>query len=59
MAVSACNSPREERISTNGLEVVDFVALPFSLTEVKLLDGPFKHAMELDAKTLLNYEAKS
>ena len=25
-------------------------------TEVKLLDGPFKHAMELDVKTLLNYE---
>ena len=56
LAVSACNSPREERISTNGPEVVDFAALPFSLSEVRLLDGPFKHAMELDVKTLLNYE---
>ncbi|HEY3414929.1 MAG TPA: beta-L-arabinofuranosidase domain-containing protein [Armatimonadota bacterium] len=31
-------------------------AYPFSLTDVRLLDGPFKHAMELDAKYLLSLE---
>lgn len=29
---------------------------PFALSEVKLLDGPFKHATDLNIKTLLNYE---
>lgn len=29
---------------------------PFQLTDVKLLDGPFKHATELNIKSLLNYE---
>lgn len=28
----------------------------FSLTEVRLLDGPFKHATDLNVQTLLNYE---
>jgi DUF1680 family protein len=43
-------------IRTTGLEVISFRALPFSIADVKLLDGPFLHATELDAKTLLNYE---
>ncbi len=30
--------------------------LPFELKEVKLLDGPFKHATELNIKSLLKYE---
>ncbi len=30
--------------------------MPFELREVKLLDGPFKHATELNSKSLLNYE---
>lgn len=37
-------------------EAVPFRVKTFSLNEVKLLDGPFKHAMELDMKVLLNYE---
>ncbi len=28
----------------------------FSLTRVKLLEGPYKHAMDLNVQTLLNYE---
>ncbi len=36
--------------------MVTFRALPFELTEVHLLDGPFKHATELNVKSLLNYE---
>ncbi|MGD2091682.1 MAG: glycoside hydrolase family 127 protein [Candidatus Aminicenantes bacterium] len=33
-----------------------FSARPFELNEVTLLDGPFKHATELNVKSLLNYE---
>ena len=32
-------------------------AEPFSLKQVRLLDGPFKHAMELDQKYLLSLDA--
>jgi uncharacterized protein len=52
----SCSSPEGKKISANGPETVQFAALPFSLTDVKLLDGPFLHAMDLDKKTLLNYE---
>src|SRR5437868_10862644 len=31
-------------------------AYPFALTDVRLLDGPFRHAMELDARYLLSLE---
>ena len=30
--------------------------LPFNIEDVKLLDGPFKKATELNIKSLLNYE---
>jgi hypothetical protein len=56
LAVQSCNPHGENKISTNGQEVVTFTALPFSLTDVKLLEGPFKHAMDQDVKTLLDYE---
>ncbi|TAL00996.1 MAG: glycosyl hydrolase [Verrucomicrobia bacterium] len=36
--------------------VISIRAEPFEPREVKLLDGPFKHAMELDAKWLLSLE---
>ena len=32
------------------------VAIPFGVREVRLLDGPFQHAQELDAKYLLTVE---
>ena len=35
---------------------INFRVLPFDLTEVELLDGPFKQATELNIKTLLSYE---
>jgi uncharacterized protein len=57
LMTTICCSPEEEnRVKTKGREVVDFKVLPFELTDVKLLDGPFKHATELDEKMLLNYE---
>ncbi len=37
-------------------ETVPFRVETFGLDEVNLLDGPFRHAMELDMKVLLNYE---
>jgi DUF1680 family protein len=51
-----CKSGEENRIKTNGVDVVSFRVLPFELTDVKLLDGPFLQATQLDIHTLLNYE---
>ena len=36
--------------------VVEIKAVPFDLEDVRLLDGPFKHAMELDHKYLLSLD---
>ena len=58
MAVS-CSTPKEpniKKVKSGGPEVVGFRALPFDLGDVKLLVGPFKHATELNVKSLLNYE---
>jgi uncharacterized protein len=53
---SSCSSHKLSYIKTNGTEVISFRALPFSLSDIKLLDGPFLHATDLDCKMLLNYE---
>ena len=42
--------------TTGGPEVIQFRALPFQLTQVELLDGPFRHAVELNVRSLLRYE---
>jgi DUF1680 family protein len=47
---------KENRVKKDGPEVVSFKALPFELSDVKLLDGPFNHATELNIQSLLNYE---
>ena len=52
----SCTGSEPPKISTGGPEVVDFRVLPFDLNEVHLLDGPFKHATELNIKSLLNYD---
>lgn len=54
--MSACSESPDHRISTKGPEVVEFKALPFELTEVRLLDGPFLDATKLNVGSLLNYE---
>jgi DUF1680 family protein len=54
--ISGCSSHEKSYIKSSGPEVVSFRALPFALTDVKLLEGPFLHATELNIKTLLNYE---
>jgi DUF1680 family protein len=56
LAATGCSSPEKSYIKTTGAEVVSFRVLPFELTEVKLLDGPFLRATELNVKILLNYE---
>ena len=56
LALSGCSSNKMSYIKTTGPDVVSFRALPFNLTDIKLLNGPFLHATELDAKTLLNYD---
>lgn len=53
---SACENDKESRIKTNGPEIIEFRALPFDMEDVKLLEGPFRHATELSGKSLLNYE---
>jgi uncharacterized protein len=52
----SCNSTPPEGSVKGPKEAVAFRVKTFGLDEVKLLDGPFKHAMELDGKVLLNYE---
>ncbi|UCH13177.1 MAG: glycoside hydrolase family 127 protein [Bacteroidales bacterium] len=54
--VISCETFTENRIKTAGPEVVEFRVLPFELNQVKLLEGPFKKATELNVKSLLNYE---
>jgi len=56
LLISGCRHIKESRIKTDGQEVVSFRVLPFALSDVKLLDGPFLHATQLDAQILLNYE---
>jgi DUF1680 family protein len=49
-----CIQKKEPFISTSGPEVIKFKALPFELDQVKLLEGPFKHARDLNINVLLN-----
>ncbi len=56
LAMQSCSTSNETGIRTEGPEVVSFSALPFSLTDVKLLEGPFLHATELNVNTLLGYK---
>ena len=54
--IFSCISQDEQRIKRDSIEVVDYKVLPFKIEEVKLLDGPFKKATELNIKSLLSYE---
>ncbi|MBP1668775.1 MAG: acetyl-CoA carboxylase, biotin carboxylase [Bacteroidetes bacterium] len=53
---TSCKTDKEGTIKTAGPEVVEFRVLPFAITDVKLLDGPFKKATELNIQSLLKYE---
>lgn len=54
--INGCTSQVKNEVKTGGPEVISFQALPFDLNRVKLLDGPFLHATDLDISTLLEYE---
>ena len=51
LLAASCNSdaPISERKSSKPVA-------PFEIADVALLDGPFKHATELNIETLLGYE---
>ncbi len=49
--IQSCHLSKSEK----GIEKVHLKVVPFTLDQVELLDGPFKHATELDEKILLNY----
>ena len=51
-----CADNKPGTIKTGKRDVIEFRALPFALTDVRLLDGPFKHATELNVNVLLRYE---
>jgi len=54
---TGCEKKTElKKFMTGGPEAIPFRAVQFQLAEVRLLNGPFKNAMELDVKTLLAYE---
>ncbi len=56
LLVFSCKQKEGPGIKTGGPEVISFKVLPLELSDVKLLDGPFKHATELNMQSLLNYE---
>jgi DUF1680 family protein len=56
LLISGFSQKEISHIRITGPEVVSFRVLPFSLTDIKLLNGPFLHATNLDATTLLSYE---
>ncbi len=56
LAVISCSSHEKSFIKSGGSDVVSFRVLPFELTDIKLLDGPFLLATELNINTLLKYE---
>jgi len=54
LAVLAGYSKKETNI-TKHTDFAGYSVIPFFPGQVKLLDGPFKHATELDEQTLLKY----
>ncbi len=54
----SCNTKNNELskgMHEHSMDVVNFKVIPFPLSSVALLDGPFKNAVELNQKYLLNY----
>lgn len=56
LLAGGCADNKPATITTGERDVIDFRVLPFALKEVKLLDGPFKHATDLNVSVLLKYE---
>jgi DUF1680 family protein len=56
LLTGGCSDNKPGTIKTGKRDVIEFRALPFALTDVRLLDGPFKHATDLNVNVLLRYE---
>jgi DUF1680 family protein len=54
LILTGCSSGKEHTVRSAGPEVISFRALPFPLEDVRLLDGPFLHATQLDEKILFD-----
>src|SRR5664280_2236965 len=54
--ISGCTAHHETTVKKGGPEILSFLALPFRLTDVRLLSWPFLHATELNENILLSYE---
>jgi DUF1680 family protein len=54
--LNSCSTEDEAGTETTGPEVISFSAIPFEIEDVKLLEGPFLHATEINSGILLNYE---
>jgi len=54
--ISGCTAHHETTVKKGGPEILSFLALPFRLSDVRLLSGPFLHATELNENILLSYE---
>ena len=52
----ACNESKPNRIRDEKAGIIDFRCLPFELEDVRLLDGPFRQATELNIQSILSYE---
>lgn len=58
LIISSCrqSTPPSPVITTGGRETLAFRALPFSLQQVQLLPGPFKHATDINRSYLLTFD---
>ena len=52
----SCTGRIESRMEGKGVEVNNFRVLPFDIDDVKLREGPYLKATELNASILLDYE---
>lgn len=53
---SSCSIVEDSGVNGPGPEVINFKVVPFEITDVKLLEGEFLHATEMNEALLLNYE---
>ncbi len=55
LLTTGCSPKKDAAVFKDNPEVIAFKALPFRLDQVNLLDGPFKHALQLNEITLLEW----
>lgn len=52
----SCNKNCESGSYTVDTDTITYRVVPFNIKDVKLLDGPYKHATDLNIKILLDYD---